>query len=1241
MGLLERSKRGRKDFSAPTSSIAPTKFAPSVSIKPGITPALKPVITPKTTPTLTTRVPYLERLQKPAPTPTLDREVMGFKYKTVTPDVAKKQSELEKLQKQQTKDEKKRLDKLAGETRSKITKLLREPKTPENEKKLNQLRGTLDTAVSGGFERQTGFKTGLGESLLFNQGLKQAEKSGGIAPEVTQRIQEKEGFGEGKVVGELAKTFNQYGIVNKLLAGTKLGATLASKLGSEFIADQAIQQLADRIVQAPKDWLPLIKGEKNLPETGKSLVFSIAADALLNLVAGKIFGGVKKAKAFSESSPEAARALEDAVAKHPNAKTIQQELGLPEGTTAKSFLEETQAEDYLRQFDTTPENVMKDFQTWRSENFGGATGKQSPEDMGALKELYKESTGIDLDVAIKEATPEPQGLLERTKQSLTTPEPIAPQGLLERTKQAIEPQTPIKSVAEEIVQPGYRTTETIDLNDTDTFARQVREIIEPDTTLPKTTNELVDEGLGYTVTEPKKAKNLQEVIIQSPNLKDIGVTERWTTDVFRNFEKVFGENFDVVKKSVLDPFDAAKKLRVEDEIRLTDSLKKDVVDRLGIRKRTKESALVQQFGEKRISLEELKAKSPDKWQDIVQADKWFRQQYDELIDGINANRTAIGKKPIGKLDNYYRHFNEMGDTFAGIKNVFESNRNISPRLEGLSEFTRPGEKWASFKQRRTGQGKFKDDAVGGFLEYVKAGTYAKHIDPEIPKFRALKNELANATEGAKNMNHFIEFLDEYANGLSGKTGFLDRPFQKLIGRKGTAILNLLNSRMKSNAVLGNASSALSQIANVPQGLAFVKNPKQIAEGLDGYFKSLVGSGDKALYDQSGFLKERLTDSFSKFDTRLIDQPKKFAQWMLGALDETGTKTIWSSVYRKGLANGVENPIKYADDITRKMVAGRGIGEVPELQRQKLFQLVAPFTLEVGNLWKVQKDFFKKKDFAALAILYTSNFLLNNTMEDIRGSRVTFDPIDAVRSGIEDSEGINDAFFNIAGRLGGEVLGNIPTGQAAAQLFPEFGKKTDINIPEFLQPALPKTFKTDEGTLRLPSREEVFGETDPTRFGTQLPLARALQSPASSLLLPYGGQQVRKTKEGAQALGLLPKLKGGKIQFDETPSARTKTGKLVSPIKPSIPSALQGLVFGKSAIPEVKAYYKEGKAPFGEKQTANYDKIVATGSFDPNELFTAIKNAKVYTTKAERTRELKKTYSGSRLNYILKMFFNYN
>ncbi|MDD4690018.1 MAG: hypothetical protein PHE51_09770, partial [Eubacteriales bacterium] len=135
----------------------------------------------------------------------------------------------------------------------------------------------------------------------------------------------------------------------------------------------------------------------------------------------------------------------------------------------------------------------------------------------------------------------------------------------------------------------------------------------------------------------KGAKTIQEVIEKAPMKKDISGFQAYTTDVYRNFENVFGDDYAAVKKEILDPFDNAKKAKTVEDRKLMTGLKQNIVDKLGINKKSKESALVQQFGEKRISYESLVDKvGKAKADKIVAADKWFRSEYDRLIDEVNA-----------------------------------------------------------------------------------------------------------------------------------------------------------------------------------------------------------------------------------------------------------------------------------------------------------------------------------------------------------------------------------------------------------------------------------------------------------------------------------------------------------------------------------------------------------------------------------------------------------------------------
>lgn len=674
-------------------------------------------------------------------------------------------------------------------------------------------------------------------------------------------------------------------------------------------------------------------------------------------------------------------------------------------------------------------------------------------------------------------------------------------------------------------------------------------------------------------------------------LKDLGGWRLYMTDIYRNVKDVFGKGYDKVKAEILDPFDASKKSNVDEQEVWLNRLKSEVVDKLGIQKGSKESALVQMFGEKKITLDELKQRAPDKWQNIVEADQWFRKAYKELLGKVNESRRQIYpnvEADMAKIDkkieaiknaprmkgeskqakikelqdrkeeiyrnrfvperqDYYRHFRDLSGSIGGLRNIFDSPANISPSLSGISEFTLPKSKWASFMQKR-GMGPYKDDAVGGFLNYIPAASHAIHIDPHIGKFEKLADSLAEATADTGNLNNFIEYLRDYSRDLAGKTNPVDRFLQKVIpgGRKAFAVIDWLNNRVKANVILGNAASALAQIANVPQGMAFTK--QYSVPGMGRALASIFVKNEPIT--KSGFIKERYGSMggaiYRQFDVRLLDQPNKLALWVMETADKMGTHFIWNSAYEKGLAQKVADPIKYADDVTRRMVAGRGVGEVPIIQKSKVFQLIAPFQLEVGNLWSVMRDFVKEKDFGALVLLAVGSYAFNKGAEATRGSGVTFDPIQAMVETLAKDKTLVER----GGRLAGEVLSNIPLGQTVASAYPEYGG-------EVLG-------------YKMPTRKKFFGREDPTRFGTGLLVQKGLKDPFK-VLPPFGGSQLKKTIEGVQAA-----RKGAVYTSDGT--------EIKYPIAKDTINTAKGVLFGPGGFREAKDYYDNNRRPLSEKQT---------------------------------------------------------
>ena len=675
---------------------------------------------------------------------------------------------------------------------------------------------------------------------------------------------------------------------------------------------------------------------------------------------------------------------------------------------------------------------------------------------------------------------------------------------------------------------------------------------------------------------------------EGQELKDLSTINLNTADVYRNFKTVFGPHYESVKRAILDPFDAAKGAYAEEQKRLTDALYNDIVKGLGIKKGSKESALVQQFGEGRITLDELQKAAPDKWQNIVRANEWFRRQYDDLITRVNEVLARIYPNRPEKLvpyrKDYYRHFQELRG-WSGLKNLFDTTATqISPSLSGISPFTQPKTKWASFKQRR-GLGEFKDDAVGGFLNYIPAASYAIHIDPHISVFRNLAKRLAEDTEQTRNLNNFIRYLNNFANDLAGKTSPFDRWVEEVGGRKALHLLVQVNNRVKANVILGNVRSTLSQLANIPNGIAYggIDAPAGALRTIQSVFQP-----NEAM-QRSKFLKERYIEgAFRRFDQKWWEQPRRFAEFMMEASDRIGTSFVWNTAYAKAIRQGVADPVKFADEQTRRLVGGRGVGEQPLMIKSKVFNLVAPFQLEVNNLWRVMKDFVDEKRFGALVTLFVSNWLLNQAFERVTGSGVVLDPIDAIYEAVTAEDA---TILQRAGRIAGEALSNLPLGQTIASIYPQYG--------------------TNLYGLDLPSRRDLFGENDPTRFGSGLLTADAVTDPVFKFILPFGGNQLKKTISGVDALA-----RGGSYTENVlTTGLRIEEPKLRFPVESTPQNTLRAALFGPYATSEGQEYTRENRRPLSERQTRVYQNID-----DPQTFYRTLMDQRRRETELKKLRE---------------------
>ncbi len=407
------------------------------------------------------------------------------------------------------------------------------------------------------------------------------------------------------------------------------------------------------------------------------------------------------------------------------------------------------------------------------------------------------------------------------------------------------------------------------------------------------------------------------------------------------------------------------------------------------------------------------------------------------------------------------------------------------------------------------------------------------------------------------------------------------------------------------------------MANIP---AVIGETKQHA--IPGFARTIADIFDvNGLSRDSSFLRERFANSY-KMDfpidfakhpfKRSEEEVAKVFAWVLKGGDMIGSRLAWNSFLEKYLAENralkdgvevwkdganMEEASKYADLRSRRIVAGRGIGELALAQREKTMQALIPFTVEVNNFWSWAAERGMEKDFGALAIFVLANYLYNETMQKVRGSRVSYDPINAL---IEGSDTFMQEYRSghpliggakFAGRQAGEIVSNVGGGQLLTGGLPD--------------------------SIAGIKKGDIFGQGDPNRFGSPILMAGALKSPtdaAARLLTPMAGVQIKKSWEGINAL------------IDEQAKSKT-TGKATFPIARTPENIFRATVFGPYSTTEAQNSFDSGDALHTELSIQSRDD--AMKSLDAEAVWREIKalpadqRVAVWDQKAKENPELMK------------------
>ena len=649
------------------------------------------------------------------------------------------------------------------------------------------------------------------------------------------------------------------------------------------------------------------------------------------------------------------------------------------------------------------------------------------------------------------------------------------------------------------------------------------------------------------------------------------------------------------------------------------------------------NAAIQKFREENPKLDYAK---------IEHAVKEFRSIYDQLYQDMNRVRMENGYEPVDYMQGYFPHFQE-NDKDGSLLTRFGRHLGITDEvtplpatINGLTQSFRPGIRYMANIQQRLGYATAYD-ALQGFDRYIEVASDVIYHTGDIQRLRALatqiryrasdegvrkqidkilqdptltpdkaNDEVVKLMENARfALSNFVAELDEYTNLLAGKKSRLDRKMEAMCNRKYYNIAKAFESRVGANMVAANIGSALTNFIPLTQAWSQVSS----ADMLHGMWQTLQNyKTADGLDAASTFIHNR--SGYGRLAMSTMDKVSEKAAFLMEAVDGFTTGSVVRARYLQNLRLGMSevNAMQEADQFAANIMADRSKGATPTLysSRDPIIKLFTQFQLEVNNeLSWIFKDMIpqeRKKGVAQLAKalfkFLIGAWLYNEVYEAIVGRRAALDPLDILNDSVGDFTGYqlpNTVQSALSGRwdftkekpgtyhaiknLGGNLISELPGTQVLTAL--GLDEKWGLEI--------------DSGRIAVSSAIPNIGNIEKALLASNEDIApkkkvqtvvNELANPAAYLALPFGGGQIKKMAQGAQAV-----MQGGSYKADnegrdilQYPIYNDKPGEMAK-------NLAQALLFGKTATEEAQGWIESGFKNLSAKETAAYQEMTAAGA----------------------------------------------
>lgn len=715
----------------------------------------------------------------------------------------------------------------------------------------------------------------------------------------------------------------------------------------------------------------------------------------------------------------------------------------------------------------------------------------------------------------------------------------------------------------------------------DKYATKLQELVEEK-------NKLTEEIAN--TPEKKTQKQIQQELVDKTGIIEEGLdsANRMSkfmlnnTDPIRIQEMVFGQD---VGNKINEKFFQKVKDNTSDKTRWLNE-QRNKIKELGIKARSKESAAVQKYAEKKWVSEkngevfpygdyELSIEFPnvDTQNKIKRAAKEIRSLYDEYLDTANPILEKLGYNPIAKRTDYVRHFQELNDKFSQIGiplNLNDMKMNDLPTdINGITADFKPGKNFFANALQRTGL-KTSYDAITGIDGYLEGiGNLIYHTE-DIQRLRGFENYIRNTygqehgyenletlTEEQKakrlqaiennNLSNYAAWLHEYTNQLAGKKAMVDRSFEDLFGRKIYSMLDTVNKQVGANMIGFNISSAMT---NAIAGVQAIAKTNKVAavKGLADSVKNIFHND--GFVDKNGFLTSRFgSERLSKTPwQKMQDAGYMFMSGTDNFISNFVVRSKFNELKAKGLSDS-EAHIE-AGKFASKLMADRSQGGQATLYNSKVLGVLTKFQYEVNNqLYSMFYDTFQESKVksngnvvkmtasmaSTLGQLAVFSHIFGTAFEKMAGYNPTFDIIGIIAKamGFDDDEDDKDTLTENLGQAFNDLLKALPY----SSIF------TGGRIP------------IGEA---LPVKELITGKDS---YGNETSRLKTLKETVPYWLLPTGYGQAKKTVGGLQL-------------FDEdlpVPGSYTDSGNLRFTVEDTTKNRIKSAIFGKWSNEEAQKY----------------------------------------------------------------------